>query len=198
MSATSPPYLGLLLLVCAPCLTACDDAALCPVEPAPIVSGLPLFDAGECNQLPFAPQGAVVAPLAVCRTGDGLFRPCDEAFVRWCIDGGAYFSPVPGGDFSLPSSPVCAAGSELAPECDRSFEEACWREAGVYACSGPSCLMGQCTIPQASLHCIQRDGFETCHCTDAKACASATKICQNFTCSKTFFGVCTEGDGDIC
>jgi hypothetical protein len=188
-----------LLLLCATCLPACDDDSACPVKPAPILSGSPLFDAGECGQLPFAAQGAVYAPIAVCRTGDGLHRPCDETFVRSCIDGGAYFSPVSGGSSSPPSDPICATGSELAPDCNRNFEEACWREGGVYACSDQNCLMGQCNIPQGYLQCHEQDGFETCYCTDIKACISADKICQNFTCLKmSFFGVCTEGDGDIC
>ncbi len=190
---------GLSLILCAH-LFACDDDVACPIEPTPIVSGPPLFDAGECSQLPFASNThvAVSVPIAVCRTGDGLFRPCDEAFVRWCIDGGAYFSPVPGEDFSPPSSPVCAAGSELSPECNEGFEEACWREGGVYACSEPSCLMGQCSIPQAYLQCYEAEGVETCYCTDPKACISADKLCRNFNCLETKYGICTKGDGDIC
>lgn len=197
---------GLFFILSAQLLSGCDHDSPCSTGQSEVIAGPPLFDSGGCSLAVLSgdsDETLLSFTIAECRTGDSLFRPCDEAFVNWCIEGGGDFSPLEGQEFHPSSDPLCATGSPLAPSCSEDFDDACWREHGLYVCSDPTCTFGQCTIPgpQAFLHCVSypEPKGEQCSCTGTKSCSSMDKICSETSCSKrNSDGDCTQGTGKKC
>ncbi len=112
---------------------------------------------GGCWQAPepgpsLAPRGRCVAAetvVAECGDGDGLLRPCDEAFLARCAELGSFGTTE--ASFSLlRSHPRCSNQSDLVPPCDAGFFDACTAAEGIVVHQSDA-VDGVCVLSPSAL-----------------------------------------------